>query len=86
MEIYLVVIVFLAPISLGLYLWRDKEPQRKLYLMIASVSLVSLIILVFAGSPFMTFMGLGLFLASTSFFSGVYLSGLVRAYKTRKED
>lgn len=84
MAIYLVVIIFLAPLFLGIYLWRDKEPERKLYLMIASVSLVAIIILVLAGDPFMTFMGLGLFLASTSFFSGVFLSGLVRAYRARK--
>lgn len=45
--------------------------------MISSVSFLALIMLVLGGEIINTFMGLGLFLASTSFFAGAFLSGLM---------
>ncbi len=78
MAIYLAFVIFIVPFGLALYLWRDREPKRSIYFMCLSVSALSLIILVTGGDVFAVIMPLGLFLASTSFFAGVFLSGLLR--------
>lgn len=77
MALYLIVIVFIAPLCLALYIWREKSPPRNLYFMILSVSFLALIMLILGGEIINTIMGLGLFLASTSFFAGAFLSFLM---------
>lgn len=84
MAIYLVIIIFVIPLCAPLYIWRKVEPKRNIYYIIGSLSVMALVMLVLSGSTFMTFMGLGLFLASTSLFSGTVLSTFVRAYLLKK--
>ena len=83
--IYLIIVVFIVPFALALYIWRDTEPKRAVYFMSLSVSTLALIILLLGSDAMAAIMPLGLFLASTSFFAGVYLSGLVRAYREREK-
>ena len=77
MALYLVVVIFIVPLAAALYIWREKAPQKNVYYMISSVSIVALIMLVLGGEIINTIMGLGLFLASTSFFAGAFLSYLM---------
>ncbi|MDG1438688.1 MAG: hypothetical protein P8P98_06885 [Emcibacteraceae bacterium] len=77
MGIYLVVVIFIVPFAAAMYIWRAKTPKRTVYFMISSVSFIALIILVTGTEIMNTFMGLGLFLASTSFFAGAYMSSLL---------
>jgi len=77
MGIYLIVVIFLLPFAVSMYIWRDIPPKRNVYFMVSSVSFLALIMLVMGGEIVNTFMGLGLFLASTSFFAGVYMSSLL---------
>lgn len=77
MAFYLIVIVFIVPICAALYIWREKAPPKNVYLMISSVSFIALIMLVLGGEIINTIMGLGLFLASTSFFAGAFLAFLM---------
>ena len=77
MALYLVVVIFIVPLAAALYIWREKPPQKNVYYMISSVSIVALIMLVLGGEIINTIMGLGLFLASTSFFAGAFLSYLM---------
>lgn len=74
MLLYLVIVIFIAPLLAALYIWREKPPQKNVYFMVSSVSFLALIMLVLGGEIINTFMGLGLFLASTSFFAGAFLS------------
>lgn len=83
--IFLIIVVFIVPFALALYLWRDHEPQRAVYFMCMSVSLLALIMLLMGSDAMAAIMPLGLFLASTSFFAGVYMSGFVRAYKEQNK-
>ena len=77
MAFYLIIIVFIVPIYVALYIWREKAPAKNVYLMISSVSFIALIMLVLGGEIINTIMGLGLFLASTSFFAGAFFSFLM---------
>lgn len=77
MGIYLVFMIFIVPFAAAMYIWREKVPPRNVYFMVSSVSALALVMLVLGGEIMSTFMGLGLFLASTSFFAGAYLSGLM---------
>ncbi|MDA9771518.1 hypothetical protein N9D02_10840 [Emcibacteraceae bacterium] len=77
MAFYLIIIVFIVPICVALYIWREKTPAKNVYLMISSVSFIALIMLVLGGEIINTIMGLGLFLASTSFFAGAFFSFLM---------
>tara|TARA_R110002096_G_scaffold416576_2_gene619315 strand:+ start:140924 stop:141184 length:261 start_codon:yes stop_codon:yes gene_type:complete len=84
-SVFLIIIVFAVPFALALYLWRDTEPKRAVYFMSMSVSTLALIMLLLGSDAVAAIMPLGLFLASTSFFAGVYLSGLLRAYREREK-
>ena len=84
--IYLVIVIFLLPFALALYLWRDSEPKRAVYIMCLSVSALALIMLIMGTDAMAAIMPLGLFLASTSFFAGAFLSGLVRAWRERDKN
>lgn len=84
MGIYLVIIIFIVPLCAALYIWRDEAPKKNIYFMISSVSFLAIIILITGGDIMNTFMGLGLFLASTSFFAGAYLSAIVRARRGKE--
>lgn len=77
MAIYLAVVIFILPFAAAMYIWREKKPENKVYVMIMSVSALSLIMLVAGGEIVNTVMGLGLFLASTSFFAGAYMSAFM---------
>ncbi|MCP5381753.1 MAG: hypothetical protein H6912_05230 [Kordiimonadaceae bacterium] len=79
--IFLIFIIFIFPFAFALYLWRDTVPKRAVYFMCLSVSALALIMLVTGGEAIAAVMPLGLFMASTSFFAGVYLSGLIRAWR-----
>ncbi len=81
---FLIITIFIVPLGTGLYLWREVPPPRFAYYISLCVSAVSILALIFATAPMMTFIGLGFFLASTSFFSGAYLSTLIRAYNQKK--
>jgi hypothetical protein len=84
MVVYLVVLIFIVPFGAAMYIWREKVPDRKVYLMTMSVSMLSILMLVLGGEIENTFMGLGLFLASTSFFSGAFMSSLLPSRRKHK--
>lgn len=77
-EIYLVVVIFVLPFIAALYIWRDEAPKQSVYYICFSVSTLSVIILVLGTNILAALMPIGLFLASTSFFAGIYSSGIVR--------
>ncbi|HPF46455.1 MAG: hypothetical protein KDF58_00290 [Alphaproteobacteria bacterium] len=79
--LFLIFIIFIVPFALALYLWRDTSPKRAVYFMTLSVSALALIMLVTGSEAIAAVMPLGLFMASTSFFAGIYLSGLLRAWR-----
>lgn len=81
---FLAIIIFIVPLCTGLYLWRKDEPPKKIYVISFIVSLISMGMLILGINSLMTLMGVGLFLAATSFFAGTFLSVLVRAYYTNK--
>ncbi len=85
-ELYLVFIIFLVPFGVALFLWRDKEPKQSVYYICFSVSTIALIIMLLASNVMGVIMPLGLFLASTSFYAGVYLSTFVRKWRNREEE
>ncbi len=82
---YLIVVIFIVPLVLALYLWRDDEPKKTVYYICFSVSTLALVIMLLAGDVLDVIMPLGLFLASTSFYAGVYLSAFVRRYRGRED-
>ena len=82
---FLIITIFIVPLGTGLYLWREGPPPRLVYYISLCISMISILLLAFATTPMMTFIGLGFFLASTSFFSGTYLSTLIRAYNQKKK-
>lgn len=84
MLIYLAVLIFVVPFALALYLWRDSAPKKGVYYMCFSVSTLALLMLVLGSSALAAVMPIGLFLASTSFFAGVYLSFIVRNIREQK--
>ena len=84
--LFLVFVVFVMPFALALYLWRDNEPKRGIYFMCLSVSVLSIIMLVMGQGDIAAIMPLGLFMASTSFFAGIFLSGSYRAWRAQKKD
>lgn len=80
---YLVFVIFLLPFLLALYLWRDVEPKNPAYFMCLSVSALAMMVLVLSDGLVTALMPLGLFMASTSFFAGIFLSGFLRAWRKR---
>ena len=83
-EIVLIVIIFVIPFSLAVYIWRDAKPKQAVYYICFSVSALALIIILLAKDIYAALMPIGLFLASTSFFAGVYASVIIR--KIRGKD
>lgn len=82
-SVYLVFVVFLLPFLFALYLWRDVEPKKPAYFMCLSVSVLAMVVLVLSDGVVTALMPLGLFMASTSFFAGIFLSGFLRAWRKR---
>ncbi len=84
MLIYLGILIFIIPFALALYIWRDDEPKKSIYYLCFSVSTMALITLLLGSTVLAAVMPIGLFLASTSFFAGIYLSFIVRNYREQK--
>jgi drug/metabolite transporter (DMT)-like permease len=83
---FLAIIVFIVPLCTGLYIWRENEPPRIVYVISFMVSFAAMLLLFLGISSITTLMGIGIFLASTSFFAGTFMSLFVRAYRNNKAD
>ncbi len=85
-EIFLAVVIFIIPFLVALYIWRDDQPRQAVYYICFSVSTLALIIVLLAKDIYAAIMPIGLFLASTSFFAGVYASVIVRKVRNKDDD
>lgn len=85
-ELYLTVLIFVGPFCLAVYIWRDQPPKQAVYYICFSVSTLAVIILVLGNNILAALMPIGLFLASTSFFVGVYASGIIRKIRLLKKN
>ncbi|MBT5187696.1 MAG: hypothetical protein HOH19_11250 [Kordiimonadaceae bacterium] len=83
---FLFIIIFIVPLCTGLYIWRENEPAKIVYMISFAVSIVAMLLLFLEINSLTTLMGIGLFLASTSFFAGTFMSSFIRAYKKHKAE
>ncbi len=83
-EIVLIVIIFIIPFSLAVYIWCDAKPKQAVYYICFSILALALIIILLAKDIYAALMPIGLFLVSTSFFAGVYAFVIIR--KMRGKD
>lgn len=83
-ELYLAIVIFIVPFAVAIYIWRDDAPKQSVYYICFSVSTLAVIMLLLGDNVFAAIMPIGLFLASTSFFTGVYASGIIRKIRSAR--